>query len=67
MMAINVKRIVEVSVDMTLDEQQAGELLDFLRTAVTVTAPRPMTPGSRPTNIVRELADALIAQGVVSK
>ena len=65
MMAIKVKRIVEVSIDMTLDEQQAGELLDFLRPAVT--APRPMTPGSRPTNIVRELADALIAQGVVSK
>lgn len=61
MAAINVNRVVEVSIDLTMGEDEASELLYVLRTAVTP----PRAPSIKPyPTIVRDIADALIVKGV---
>lgn len=60
-MAIDVKRIVEVNVEMTLNDQEASDLLYFLKNGLTPSRAPSITPYS---NIVRDLAMALAHQGV---
>lgn len=58
MTTINVKKTVQIDVEMKLSEFDAEELLFFLKTACT--APRPMNQSSPDSNIVRILADAIM-------
>ncbi len=61
-MAINVNRIVEVTVEMTLNETQAEALLYQLKYGIT--PPRLPEPGKPNTSIVQDLVQALISKGV---
>lgn len=60
-MAITVTRVVEVNIEMTLNEQQASDLLYFVRHGLTPPRAPSIVP---PTNIVQELGNALIQKGV---
>lgn len=60
-MSINVSRVVEVNVELTLNEAEAEYLLHFLKSGVTPLR----APSNTPTpSIVRDLAIALINAGV---